>query len=94
MTERVRSQAQASEIRFLRGIEGVALFNKVRSCEIRKSLNIEPLPLRIDRFQLRWLGQHVSRMPEERLSNQALLAKAKGRRPVGVSWMESHGTSP
>ena len=44
MTERVRSQVQASEMRFLRRIEGVTLFNKVRISEIRKSLNIEPLP--------------------------------------------------
>ena len=47
MTERVRSQRQASELRFLRRIEGVTLFDKVRSSEIRKSLNIEPLLLRM-----------------------------------------------
>ena len=41
MTKRVRSHVQASERRFLRKIEGVTLFNKVRSSEIRKSLNIE-----------------------------------------------------
>ena len=41
MTKRVRSHVQASEMRFLRKIEGVTLFNKVRSSEIRKSLNIE-----------------------------------------------------
>ena len=38
MTERVRSHAQASEMRFLETIEGVTLFNKVRGSEIRKSL--------------------------------------------------------
>ena len=36
MTERVRPQVQVSELRFLRKIEGVTLFNKVRSFEIRK----------------------------------------------------------
>ena len=82
MTERMRSQVQASEMRFLRRIEGVTLFNKVRSSEIRKSLNIEPLLLRIERSQLRWFG-HVSRMPHERLPKQALHAKANRRRPVG-----------
>ena len=82
MTKRVQSQVQASEMRFLRRIEGVTLFNKVRSYEIQKSLNIEPLLLRIERSQLRWFG-HVSRMPQERLPKQALLAKANGRRPVG-----------
>ena len=53
MTERMRSQVQAFEMRFLRRIEGVTLFNKVRSSEIRKSLNIKPLLLRIERSQLR-----------------------------------------
>ena len=75
-------QVQASELRFLQRIEGVTLFNKVRSSEIPKSLNIEPLLLRIERSQLRWFG-HVSRMPGERLPKQALLAKADERRPVG-----------
>ena len=104
MTERMRSQVQASEMRFLRRIEGVTLFNKVRSSEIRKSLNIEPLLLRIERSQLRCFG-YVSRMPQERLPKQALLSKANGRRPVGRPrtrwtdyiwgpWMESLGTSP
>ena len=79
---------------------------KVRSSEVRKSLNIEPLLLRIERSQLRWFG-HVSRMPQKRLPKQALHAKANGRRPVGRSstrwigypvhwgsWMELLGTSP
>ena len=82
MTKRMRSQVQASEMRFLRRIERVTLFNKVRSSKIRKSLNIEPLLLRIEKSQLRWFG-HVSRMPQERLPKQALHAKANGRRPVG-----------
>ena len=82
MTERVRSQVQAFEMRLLQKIEEVTLFNKVRSSEIRKSLNIEPLLLRIERSQLRWLG-HVSRMPQERLPKQALLAKANlGEEPL------------
>ena len=95
----MRSQVQASEMRFLRRIEGVTLFNKVRSSEIRKSLNIEPLLLRIERSQLRWFG-HVSRMPQERLPKQALLEKANGRRPVGrprtrwTDYIEDHGFSP
>ena len=67
---------------FLQRIEGVALFNKVCSSEVKKSLNIEPLLLRLERSQLRWFG-HVSRMPQERLPKQALLAKGNQRRPVG-----------
>ena len=53
MTEKVRLQVQASEMRFLRKIEGVTLFIKIRSSEIRKSLNIDPLLLQIERSQLR-----------------------------------------
>ena len=56
MTEGVRSQVHAFKMRFLRKIEGVTLFNKMRSSEIRKSFNIERLFLRIERSQLRWLG--------------------------------------
>ena len=78
MTKRVRSQAQVSKMRFLQKIEGVTLFNKVRSSEIRKSFNIEPLLLRIKRSQLRWFG-HVSRMPQERLlPNKLYLPKQMG----------------
>ena len=82
MTGRVRSQVQASEMSFLRRIERVALLSKVCSSKIRKSVNIEPLLLRIKRSELRWFG-HVSRMPQKRLPEQALLAKANGRRPIG-----------
>ena len=42
--------------------------------EIRKSTNIKPLLLRIEKSQLRWFS-HVSTMRQERLSKQALLAK-------------------
>ena len=73
MPERVRSKVQASEMTFLQRIKGVTLFNKVRSSEIQKSLNIEPLLLRIERSTHRWFG-HVSRMPQKRLPKLALLA--------------------
>ena len=53
---RVRSQVQASEMRFLRRIERVRLFNMVRISEIQKPLNIKQLLLRIERSQLRWFG--------------------------------------
>ena len=90
MTEKMRSQVQASEMRFLRKIEGVTLFNKVRSSEIRKSLSIESLLPQIERSQLRWFG-HVSRMPQEKLPKQAVHAKENGGRPVGrprIRWTD------
>ena len=82
MTKRLRSQEQASEMCFLQRMEGVTLFNKVHSSEIRKSLNIKPLLLRIEKAHLRCFS-HVSRMRHERLPKQALLVKANGRRLVG-----------
>ena len=82
MTERVRSQSQASEISFLRRIKGVTLFDKMRSFEIRKSQNIESLLLGIERYQFRWFG-HVSWMLPESLFKQALLAKANEKKLVG-----------
>ena len=50
--EKERSQVQASDMRFLRRIEGVTLFNKMRSSEIRKSLNIEPYFLELKDLSL------------------------------------------
>ena len=65
-----------SQMRFLRRIEGVTLFKKVRSSEIQKSRNIEPLLLRIERSQLRWFG-HVSRLPQD-FPNKFYLPKQMG----------------
>ena len=90
MTKRGRSQVLASEMRFLQRIEGVTVFNKVRTSDIRKSLKIKPLLLRIERSQPRWFG-HVSRVPQERLPKQTLLAKANERRPVG--WPKTRWTN-
>ena len=61
MTAKISSQEQLAEIGFLRRVHGVTLHDKLRSCEICRALNVEPL-LRILRSQLRWFG-HVSRLP-------------------------------
>ena len=50
MTERMRSQMQASKMRFFRKIKGVSILDKHRNTAIRESLDIESLFLRIDRF--------------------------------------------
>ena len=69
---------QTPEMRVLRKIKGVTIFGKVHTILIRESLYIELLLLQIERSLLRWFG-HVSRMPQERLLNQTLYAKAKER---------------
>jgi len=72
MTERILSQGQAADMGFLRRVHaGVTLRDKVRSCEIRRALNVEPL-LRVEGAQIYWFG-HLSRIPHERLARQILL---------------------
>ena len=58
MNEKVRSQVQASEIGFWRRISSLTLLDTVKSADIRESLNIESLLLRLKRSHLRWCG-HV-----------------------------------
>ena len=57
VTERVRSQTQVFEMRFLQKIKCVTMFDKLRNTDaIEESVNIELLLLRIERTQLRWLA--------------------------------------
>ena len=81
MTERVRLQMQASEIRLLRKIEGITMFDKLHNSAIQESLNTESLFLRIKKSQLRWFG-YASRMSRERLFKQTLYAEVNGKRRV------------
>ena len=60
----MRSRVKAAEMGFLRRISGLTLLDKVKSADIRKSLNIESLLFRLERSQLRWYG-HVTRMSQE-----------------------------
>jgi len=56
--------------------------DKVCSCEIRKALNVEPPVIWIERYLLRWFC-HVTRMSQERMPRQVLLATPTGNRPRG-----------
>ena len=69
MNEKVRSQTQASEMRFLQKIKEVAMFDKLRYTVFRESLNIKSkLLLRIEQSQL---------------PKQALYAEESGKKTVG-----------
>ena len=70
--EKVRSRVQAAEMGFLRRISGSTLLDKVKSADIRESLNIESLLLRLERSQLRWYG-HVTRMSPRKNSQKTAL---------------------
>ncbi|KAI3360664.1 hypothetical protein L3Q82_002530 [Scortum barcoo] len=65
---------------FLRRVAGRSLRDRVRSSVIREELGVEPLLLRIERSQLRWLG-HLFRMPPGRLPREVFQACPTGRRP-------------
>jgi len=41
MTERILDPVQSAEMGFVRGVHGVTLRAKVRSCEIGKTLNVQ-----------------------------------------------------
>ena len=75
-------RVQAAEMGFLRRISSLTLLDKVESANIRESLNIESLLLRLERSQLRWYG-HVTRMSQERTAKKLLCSTPIGRRPRG-----------
>ena len=50
LTKSVTSKTQASEMRVLRKIKGVAMFDKLSNTVIREFLNIESLLLRTEKF--------------------------------------------
>ncbi|KAI3354882.1 hypothetical protein L3Q82_004680 [Scortum barcoo] len=64
---------------FLRRVAGRSLRDRVRSSVTREELGVEPLLLRIERSQLRWLG-HLFRMPPGRLPREVFQACPTGRK--------------
>ncbi|KAK0135736.1 Craniofacial development protein 2 [Merluccius polli] len=82
MTERTRSRVQAAEMSFIRRVAGLSLRDRVRSSVIREELGVDPLLLRVERSQMRWLG-HLVRMPPGRLPGEVFRARPTGRRPRG-----------
>ena len=75
---------------FLRRISGLTLLDKVKSADIRESLNIESLLLRLERSLLRWYG-HVTRMSQERTAKKLLCSTPIGRRlrgRPGTQWRD------
>ena len=82
IAEKLRSQMQASKIKFLQKINGITTFNLLRNSLIRYSLDIEPLLLSIEISQLTWFG-YRSRMFQEWLPIQTLCVTVNGKIPVG-----------
>jgi len=79
------------EMRVLRLIRGVILWDRVRNESVREDLGVKSILKIIERNQLRWFG-HVKRMrPGERFE-RVMEWRPDGRRPVGrprKRWMDS-----
>ncbi|KAF6212004.1 hypothetical protein GE061_012522 [Apolygus lucorum] len=81
-TSRHTSRIQASEMRYLRRVEGKSRRDRVRNQTIRSNLHVDPLNRRVEEAQLRWFG-HVVRMPDHRQPRMAWEARFPGRRSIG-----------
>ena len=80
VNERTKSRVQVAEMSFLCRVAGLSLRDRVRSSVIREELGVDPLLLRVERSQMRWLG-HLVRMPPRRLPGEVFRARPTGRRP-------------
>ncbi len=60
----------------------LSLRDRMRSSDIRRELEVEPLLLLIERSQLRWFG-HLVRMPPGHRPLEVFQAQLTGRRPWG-----------
>ena len=60
----------------------LTLLEKVRSADIRESLNIESLLLRLERSQLCCYG-HMTRISQDRTAKQLLYSTPIGQSPLG-----------
>ena len=65
---------------FLRKVRSLSPLDKVKNTDIRQSLNIIPLLLRIERSQLRWYD-HMTQMSHERTAKQLMDALRSGKMP-------------
>ena len=72
---------QASEMRFLRNIKVVTMFDQVCYSAVQQSLNIYLLLFPDRKILLKWFS-HECRMLQERLYKQTLLSKVNRKKPV------------
>jgi len=82
ITQRDNSRIQASEMRFLRKVQGISRLDRHRNEDVREKLNIYSINDKIKEYRTKW-KQHINRMDEDRLTKQVLHYKPRGRRSVG-----------
>ena len=67
-------------MRFLRSLCGVTLRDRIKSEDIRKTWDVEEMIDNIQNYQQKE-NQHVLRMPENRLPQNAEQYRPQGKRP-------------
>ncbi|KAJ4451867.1 hypothetical protein ANN_03345 [Periplaneta americana] len=79
MTKRDISRLQATKMRFIRARAGYSLTDRKRNTDIRKDRNAENLIKKVEEYRSSW-SQHVQRMNNDRIPEQIMEYKPKGRR--------------
>lgn len=76
------SPINAIEMKYLRKIAEVTKFDRIRSEDIRTSLEQEPITKKIENRQLSWFG-HILRMDQNRLTKKVISAKPNYKKRRG-----------
>jgi hypothetical protein len=90
MNSNNQSAIQASEMRFLRKIEGKTRRDRIRNEIIRETVGVQPIQEYVERSQLRWYG-HINRMDDKRIVKRVCEAREIGKKPRGrprKTWKE------
>lgn len=91
-TRRTKNLLRTTEMRILRSIAGVTLWDRRRSSDIRRTCDNMPDIVRWTRGRRREWKSHVERMDEDRLAKIVYTEKPNTRRPTGrppKRWAES-----
>jgi hypothetical protein len=91
-SEKDSSRMQATEMKFLRRVEGITKLDRVRNEDVRKEFGIYAMNDKIKQKRTEW--QHKDRMNNERLTIQIREYSPRGRRTVGRPrrrWSELEG---
>ena len=91
LKEAERRKLDVFEMRCLRSMCGLTLWDRVRNEEVRRRAQVErPLSERVDQSVLRWFG-HMEQMDEGRLAKRVMNADVEGHRPRGrpkLRWVD------
>ena len=85
LQNRHKKKLQATEMRYLRKVEGVTRLDRMRSDDIRERLRQEDVIDTVIRKKKQWMKK-IEEMPEERLVKSVYIEELPGKRPRGRPW--------